>query len=835
MSLLGLRTKKYKQSDPEVNEQGYLQPALEQDGLFPLVPIRSTEDYNIKLGASQNISGGPSIGHTAKSCNITARYNTSSSSGNTIMTNSNNTVDNTRTYNHAMHNEFQGSEFYGPVQFGDNFYQIPKPDPDHTILRRTQGDLDKLVQTIGWNILYASSFLDLQNIDFKQWQSAKAPQALLLSAPHGHGTTEVCSHIIDLEKASETNVACRPNTGRADSIATAFLSTLVGKHFQRHSPDFMEDDPLDITIKKILNAPDNELIEALADTFKKAGIRKLFIIVDGLWEGVADMFVHFIMEAVPELKALFTSQHNLLENIPDRMLYIEYNKERNGSHAHDSRVRSWLTNLACLRLLQYDDTRYDKISEEHHGSLEWLWEHPKYQEWSTSTKCSLLYIEGKPGSGKSTLVKYFEKKFVERVPNAGSSTVARYFYSFRGTKMESTHTNMLRSLLNNILEQDESTFFHFQQKFRDLERRNLSEWPYDFLKQVLSSFANHHSEKPLYLIIDAMDESDEDDRRDITKLLSNLCLKKIFDENKDDISRFADNFLKGDLGLTGEILRDAIDYIADNAKTGEWQYSGWDIQDSIRLFRYVLFALRPLTVNELRDAIAMQDDFNNSDEFQQNRTTAIKRRIEHCGGNFLEITADGTVQYMHQTARAFLIRAIPNALNLKFELSDEMANRTITTSLIRYLMLCFAHSTMQHRFSQTESWGRRDSEVYAEYLNETLQHTGHTVELSSTTYFVASFMDLHLGHNDGQTNPVSEHQETSENIKYNTLNAAAKLKLPHVKNALLTCIQDDHHVEQKTPLIISAEKGLAGLRAISSPKCGQGRQGHSGRQRCTMQ
>ncbi|KAF8523434.1 hypothetical protein BDD12DRAFT_914816 [Trichophaea hybrida] len=393
MSLLGLRTKKYKQSDPEVNEQGYFQvggkssvePALEQDGLFPLVPTRCTEDYNIKLGASQNISGGPSIGHTAKSCNITARYNTSSSSENTIMTNSNNTVDNTRTYNHAMHNEFQGSEFYGPVQFGDNFYQIPKPDPDHTILRRTQGDLDKLVQTIGWNILSRQlsvicqdeqlstippfnldepkHFWISKNIDFKQWQSAKAPQALLLSAPHGHGTTEVCSHIIDLEKASETNVACRPNTGRADSIATAFLSTLVGKHFQRHSPDFMEDDPLDITIKKILNAPDNELIEALADTFRKQGFE------------------------IPELKALFTSQHNLLENIPDRMLYIEYNKERN----------------ACLRLLQYDDTRYDKISEEHHGSLEWLWNTRNIKNGQHQRNAASYISRGSQGVGRAPL------------------------------------------------------------------------------------------------------------------------------------------------------------------------------------------------------------------------------------------------------------------------------------------------------------------------------------------------------------------------------------------------------------------------------------------------
>jgi replication-associated recombination protein RarA len=73
---------------------------------------------------------------------------------------------------------------------------------------------------------------------------------------------------------------------------------------------------------------------------------------------------------------------------------------------------------------------------------------------------------GKPGSGKSTLAKYLVKNLVQ-VPNASSSTVAHYFYTFRGTILESTHENMLRSILQSILEQDESAFFHFQQELRD--------------------------------------------------------------------------------------------------------------------------------------------------------------------------------------------------------------------------------------------------------------------------------------------------------------------------------------------------------------------------------
>jgi hypothetical protein len=202
-----------------------------------------------------------------------------------------------------------------------------------------------------------------KNVDFKQWELANDSRALLLCAPPGHGTTEVCSHFIQLanEKSFQPSgpvlyffcpsapktrrltflihtllhqVVCCSNAGNVNSVATAFLSTLVEGHIQRRSSDFGEDDPQDTALKKILDAPDIELIEALAEAFKKVGIPKLSIIVDGLWEGVADRFVQFIMESELEFKALLTSRENSLQTIPNGMLCIEYDKERQGLHIH---------------------------------------------------------------------------------------------------------------------------------------------------------------------------------------------------------------------------------------------------------------------------------------------------------------------------------------------------------------------------------------------------------------------------------------------------------------------------------------------------------------------
>jgi hypothetical protein len=311
-------------------------------------------------------------------------------------------------------------------------------------------------------------------------------------------------------------------------------------------------------------------------------------------------------------------------------------------------------------------------------------------------------------------VKYFRENLAKKAPEISSCTIAHYFYTFRGTERESTHQHMLRSLLHSILEQDELAFFHFQPQFRKVHR-NSSEWPFDSLKDVLLSLADHPSTKPLYLILDAMDESRDVERYDIIALFCKICSAKnscvkvflasrpvaalkhqitechhaiiLQDENKNDIHEFTNDFLR-DLRLTGPILREATDYIIDNAKgvfvwvdlikrelrtigsTGgsERQIldhlrqlpkelvdfyeftlqklekgSHQDIQDGITLFQFTLFALRPPTVAELRHALAIPPDpdrpFTPSHtEFKKKQSSSIERRILHCGGNFLEIT-----------------------------------------------------------------------------------------------------------------------------------------------------------------------------------------------------
>jgi len=152
---------------------------------------------------------------------------------------------------------------------------------------------------------------------------------------------------------------------------------------------------------------------------------------------------------------------------------------------------------------------------------------------------------------------------------------------------------MLRSILYDVLHQNETFFFHFQSLYRKMLQHGA--WSYDSLKKILLSFKEHPVKERLHLIIDAMDESDATDRRDIIQLLLQICttkkccIVKVFvasrpiawlshrildikniiklqDENKPDILKFTESFLDEELKLSTISHKDIKDYIIHHAQ-----------------------------------------------------------------------------------------------------------------------------------------------------------------------------------------------------------------------------------------------------------------------------
>ena len=112
--------------------------------------------------------------------------------------------------------------------------------------------------------------------------------------------------------------------------------------------------------------------------------------------------------------------------------------------------------LDILRSLAFDDmdSRYSHFKVDEYRPAEdtctWLLEHPEYQNWTSSQSRGVLWIQGKPGSGKSTLM-HFLVEHLKAKAELDQSVVCSFFIHGRGSKLQKTPIGLYRSLLHQIL------------------------------------------------------------------------------------------------------------------------------------------------------------------------------------------------------------------------------------------------------------------------------------------------------------------------------------------------------------------------------------------------
>src|SRR5436189_5653695 len=92
--------------------------------------------------------------------------------------------------------------------------------------------------------------------------------------------------------------------------------------------------------------------------------------------------------------------------------------------------------VECLANLKFENTRYDKISREPEGSPTWLCSCQQYKQWTATDSSLVLYIEGKPGSGKSIHTKHFKDSLLQQELDTKSAIVADFLYSYGEGKLQ---------------------------------------------------------------------------------------------------------------------------------------------------------------------------------------------------------------------------------------------------------------------------------------------------------------------------------------------------------------------------------------------------------------
>ncbi|KAF4470497.1 P-loop containing nucleoside triphosphate hydrolase [Fusarium albosuccineum] len=197
----------------------------------------------------------------------------------------------------------------------------------------------------------------------------------------------------------------------------------------------------------------------------------------------------------------------------DDIIYIEKNKEMQD----------------CLQTLYTTDfdARPATVHDPDSSTYHWLEEDESYKKWESSDSSSLLLIQGKPGSGKSTLAKIVVKA-IKASKDVDESLVAYFFYSYRGGQKETSHTIMMQSILYQLLDQEPDFFPAFRERYRAQRRSNAGtvRWTLDDLIQIFGALSNVKREGKVFVILDSMDESDNEDLPVILKTMASVCSSK---------------------------------------------------------------------------------------------------------------------------------------------------------------------------------------------------------------------------------------------------------------------------------------------------------------------
>lgn len=144
----------------------------------------------------------------------------------------------------------------------------------------------------------------------------------------------------------------------------------------------------------------------------------------------------------------------------------------------------------ALNALQYSamTERFEGISEAHKQTFSWAYDRrDKGNSWNSFAKwlesqAGIYWIRGKPGSGKSCLVKYLSdnpktKQFLRSWSGSVPIVIAGFFFWYAGTDMQKSQNGLLRSILFQILEQRPKLIpVAYPNQWKYYQRGVLNQW-----------------------------------------------------------------------------------------------------------------------------------------------------------------------------------------------------------------------------------------------------------------------------------------------------------------------------------------------------------------------
>jgi hypothetical protein len=164
------------------------------------------------------------------------------------------------------------------------------------------------------------------------------------------------------------------------------------------------------------------------------------------------------------------------------------------------------TKQRLLKMLRFDqvDSRHTTIKKVSGNTCKWLLSTSEYVDWLDNTKQPVhhgfLWIKGKAGTGKSTLMKFALANAQRAMRN---TTILSFFFNARGDDLEKSTIGMYRSLLLQVLEQVPECQ-HVLDHIRWTSEHH--QWSVEQLEELFERAIQGLGRRSIACFIDALDE-----------------------------------------------------------------------------------------------------------------------------------------------------------------------------------------------------------------------------------------------------------------------------------------------------------------------------------------
>jgi ankyrin repeat protein len=164
------------------------------------------------------------------------------------------------------------------------------------------------------------------------------------------------------------------------------------------------------------------------------------------------------------------------------------------------------------------------IKTAHAKTCRWLLKCEQYLDWLDTTKLDehhgFLWIKGKAGTGKSTLMKF---ALVNARKTMKDHIMLSFFFNARGEDIEKSTIGTYRSLLLQLLERLpalQSVFDSLSLSTSKLTAEH--QWNVETLKTLLEQAIRSLGDSPVVCFIDALDECEEEQVRDMIQFFEHI-------------------------------------------------------------------------------------------------------------------------------------------------------------------------------------------------------------------------------------------------------------------------------------------------------------------------